>query len=383
MDFELTKEQKAIQKAAWDFANGEFTKEYALECDQNHTFPEDLFKKAAGLGLVGIHLPEEYGGQGYGLLEAVLVCEAMCRKDPGLGMAINLGAFASQIIALFGTEEQKLAYLPQVASGDLMTGAAFTEPDHGSDITDMATTAMREGGEYVINGSKTFITNGLNAGVISFLCKTDLKANPPHRGLSLIAVETNREGFEATDAGPKMGLHGSTTAELSLKNVRVPVSNLLGQENRGFYQSLEFFNGSRVEVAAQALGGAQAAFDRVVSYVKQRQQFGRRLADLQVTQHKVADMATKIEAARLITYKAAWTYDNKGPNPSLSSMAKFYAARAAVEIADEAIQMLGGNGYFTENEVERIFRDVRVTEIYEGTREIQKNTIASNILGKQ
>jgi len=241
---------------------------------------------------------------------------------------------------------------------------------------------VREGDEYVINGVKTFITNGLQASVIAVLCKTDPNASPTHRGMSMILVETDRPGFEATDIGQKMGIRMTSTTEIALKNVRVPVTNLIGAENRGFYLALEFFDETRIDVAGQGIGGAQAAFDRVLSYVKQRRQFGQRLADFQITQHKIADMSTKIETARLLTYKAAWTYDHKGLNPLLASQAKLWAARVGVEVADEAIQIFGGYGYLLENEVERIYRDLRITEIYEGTREIQKNTIAAYILGK-
>ncbi|TAK35691.1 MAG: acyl-CoA dehydrogenase [Chloroflexota bacterium] len=382
MNFDLTKEQKAIQKAAWEFADGEFDKEYALECELAHRFPTEKHQKACELGFIGMSFPEEYGGQGYGVLENVLVMEQFMRKDPGLGHAVTIAQFGSQFILRWGTEEQKKKYLPTVASGKIITGAAFTEPDHGSDITDLNTTAVREGNEYVINGVKTFITNGLQANVLAVLCKTDPNAKPAHRGMSMILVESDRPGFEATDVGQKMGIRMTSTAEIVLKNVRVPVTNLIGTEGRGFYMSLEFFDETRIDVAAQGIGGSQAAFDRVLSYVKQRRQFGQRLADFQVTQHKIADMSTKIETARLITYKAAWTFDNKGLNPLLSSQAKLYAARVAVEVADEAIQIFGGYGYLLENEVERIYRDMRILEIYEGTREIQKNTIAGYILGK-
>lgn len=382
MDFELSKEQKAIQKAARDFAEGEFDKEYALECDRNHRFPIEAYKKACELGLIGVHFPEEYGGQGYGLFEQVLVVEALCRKDPGLGIALHLRSFGSEIILHWGSEEQKRKVLPGVTTGEVVTGAAFTEPDHGSDISDLNTTAVRDGDQWVINGTKTFITNGLDANYMTILSKTNTSARPSYRGLTMILVETDQPGFEATDLGDKMGQKMMATAELSLKNVRAPLSAVVGQENRGFYQTLEFFDEARVVIAAQALGGAQAAFDKAVAHVKARRQFGRRLADFQVTQHKIADMATKIETARLMTYKAAWTCDRKGINPMLTSMAKYYAARAATEVAEEAVQLLGGYGYFTDNDVERIYRDIRVTEIYEGTKEIQKNTIASYLLGK-
>jgi alkylation response protein AidB-like acyl-CoA dehydrogenase len=226
------------------------------------------------------------------------------------------------------------------------------------------------------------ISNGQNAHVMAVLCKTNSETDLPRRGLSLILVEPHRDGFVTEDLGVKMGLKMMSTASLSLSGVRVPITNLLGQLNRGFYQTLGFLNDSRVEIAGHALGGAQAALDRAIAHVTQRRQFGKRLADLQATQHKVADMATKVEAARLLVYRAAWTRDQGREDPTLSSMAKLFAARTAVEVAEEAMQLCGGSGYFLSGGLERIYRDVRVTEIYEGTREIQKNTIASRLLAE-
>jgi alkylation response protein AidB-like acyl-CoA dehydrogenase len=246
----------------------------------------------------------------------------------------------------------------------------------------MDTTAVRDGDEWVVNGTKTFITNGGMAGLYVVLCQTDPESKPTHRGMSMVLVEADRDGVSATDVGEKMGIHTMATAEVNFKNVRVPAANLIGEEGRGFYQVLEFFDESRILVAAQALGIAQGAFERAVDYVKQREQFGRKIAEFQVTQHKIADMATKIELSRLVTYKAAWNFDLGRIDPKLTSMAKMYAARTAVEVADEAIQLLGGYGYMTEYEVERFYRDAKITEIYEGTKEIQKNTIASAVLGK-
>ncbi len=291
--------------------------------------------------------------------------------------------FASECILRFGSEELKEKFLPPVAEGRMLSAGAFTEPDHGSDITFMDTSAVREGDEWVINGTKTFITNGGLAGFYTVLCQTDPNAQPTYRGISMILVEADRQGVTATDVGEKMGIRMMATAEMNFKNVRVPVSNLIGKEGRGFYQVLEFFDESRILVAAQALGTAQGAFDRALDYVKQREQFGKKIAQFQVTQHKLADMATKIELARLITYKAAWNYDQGGRiDPKLTSMAKMFAAKTAVEVADEAIQLLGGYGYMAEYEVERFYRDAKITEIYEGTKEIQKNTIASALIGK-
>ncbi len=382
MDFELTKPQKEIQKAAREFARGEFDKELALELDRRHEFPRAIWRKAAELGFVGVHFPEAYGGQGLGVLENILIAEEFCARDSGIGSAVVLASFASECILRFGSEEQKKRFLPPVAEGRMLSGGAFTEPGHGSDITALDTTAVRHGNEWIINGTKTFITNGGLAGFYCTLCQTEVGVTPSYRGISMILVEADRPGLTAADVGEKMGIHMMATAELSFRDVRVPAANLIGKEGRGFYQVLEFFDESRILVAAQALGIAQGAFDRALAYVKERQQFGRRIADFQVTQHKLADMATKIELARLMTYKAAWNFDQGRIDPKLTSMAKMYAARTAVEVADEAIQLLGGYGYMTEYEVERFYRDAKITEIYEGTKEIQKNTIASAVLGK-
>ena len=382
MDFELTKSQKEIQKAAREFAKGEFDKELALELDRTHEFPTKIWKKAADLGFIGVHYPEKYSGQDLGVLENIIIADVFCAQDSSIGSAIVLASFASECVLRFGSDELKQKFLPAVAEGEMLSAGAFTEPDHGSDITSLDTTAVREGDEWVINGTKTFITNGGKAGFYCTMCQTDDEVQPTYRGISLILVEAEREGITATDLGDKMGIHMMSTAEVNYKDVRVPVSNVIGQEGKGFYHVLEFFDESRVLVAAQALGIAQGAYDRALAYVKQREQFGRKIAQFQVTQHKLADMATKIELARLITYKAAWNYDQGRIDPKLTSMAKMYAARTAVEVADEAIQLLGGYGYMTEYEVERFYRDAKITEIYEGTKEIQKNTIASAVLGK-
>jgi len=382
MEFELTKTQKQIQKAVRDFVKGEFDRDLALELDQSHEFPKKIWQKAGDLGLLGIHFPEAYSGQGLGSMEDILVIEELCRGDSSIGSAVALAGFASELILHYGSDEQKEKFLPPVAEGRMLSAGAFTEPAHGSDITFMDTTAVREGDEWVLNGVKIFITNGGLAGFYSVLCQTDPEANPSYRGQSMILVEADREGLTTADVGAKMGIHMMATTEVSLKDVHVPRSNLIGKEGKGFYQVLNFFDESRIQVAAQALGIAQGAFDRALAYVKQREQFGKKIAQFQVNQHKLADMATKIELARLITYKAAWNFDQGRIDPKLTSMAKMVAGRTAVEVADEAIQLLGGYGYMTEYEVERFYRDAKITEIYEGTREIQKNTIASAVIGK-
>ena len=376
MDFKLTEEQLEIKSAVREFCLKEFTPELAMECDREEKFPWDLHRKAAQLGFVGIHFPEEYGGGGYGVLENVLVVEEMCRVDSTLGTAIMLGDFACDLILRHGTEEQKERWLPRVARGEAVSAGAFTEPARGSDITKMDTTAVKEGDEWVINGTKTLISNATIASFFITLCQTNPEAEPTYRGQSLIIVERETPGVDVTKIGGKLGIRSSPTGEVSFSDVRVPEENLLGELNRGFYHSLYFFDESRIEIAAQAVGIAQGALDRALKYAKEREAFGRKIAEFQAISHKLADMATKVEAARLLTYKAAWVVDHGELDPMLASMAKTYAGRIAVEVADEAIQIFGGYGYIGEYEVERFYRDAKITEIYEGTREIQKNTIA-------
>jgi alkylation response protein AidB-like acyl-CoA dehydrogenase len=308
--------------------------------------------------------------------------EELCRNDSTMGAAIGLSGFASELLVHYGSTELKEKFLPPVAEAQMLSAGAFTEPDHGSDITQMNTTAVKDGDQWVINGNKTFITNGGLAGIYMVLCQTDFQVRPAYRGMSLFLVESDRPGLSTQSVGRKMGIHMMATSEVVYKDVRVPQSNLIGEEGRGFYQVLNFFDESRIQIAAQALGTAQGAFDRALAYVKQREQFGKKIVEFQVTQHKLADMATKIELARLMTYKAAWNFDQGRIDAKLTSMAKMTAARTAVEVCDEAIQLHGGYGYMAEYEVERFYRDAKITEIYEGTKEIQKNTIAGALIGK-
>ncbi len=383
MNFDLNEEQKEIQKAADEFAKGEFDKEVALDLERNHQFPFAILKKACHLGFIGIHYPETYGGQGYGILENALIVEAFCRRDSGIGVCLSIANFSSEIIMRFGNDAQKKKYLIPVTKGEAISAGAFTEPDHGSDITKLRTTATRDGNGYLINGVKTFISNGTIANFVIVLCQTNPEASPTYRGQSTIIVEKGSKGFEVNELGEKMGIRMTSTTEMSFDQVHVPEENLIGTLQRGFYQVLEFFDESRVMVAAQALGIAQGAFDRALDYAKKREQFGQKLVEFQVTQHKLADMATQIEAARCLVYKAGWNFDQGRIDPKWTSMAKMYAGRVAVEVAQEAIQIHGGYGYMLEYEVERFYRDARITEIYEGTREIQKNTIAGAVIGKK
>jgi alkylation response protein AidB-like acyl-CoA dehydrogenase len=380
MDFQLNEEQTAIQKAAEEFARGEFDKEIALEHERNHTFPREILKRAAALGFIGIHYPDEYGGQGYGVFENILVGEAFCRQDSGLGIALTCADSCAEMILRFGSEEMKKKFLPPVIKGEAISSGAFTEPDHGSDLTVLSTGASRHGGDYVINGSKTFITNGPICDFVVVLCQSDPAAVPTYAGQSVFVVERNAPGFTASDVGEKMGNKMVSTGELSFNDVRVTESNLVGKENEGFHQALRLFTELRIKVAGQALGIAQGALDRSLNYVRVREQFGKRLQEFQVTQHKLADMAVKVETARLIVYKAACAFDRGDYDTYLTSIAKAYAARIAVEVADEALQLYGGYGYMLEYELERFYRDARLLDIYGGTREIQKNTIADSLL---
>ena len=270
MDFLLNSEQKAIQKAAQEFAQGEFNKDVALEHERSHTFPYDLWKKACELGFVGIHYPDEYGGQEYGVIENVLVTEAFCRQDSGLGIALSHADSAAEIILRYGNKEQKEKYLTRITEGKAISSGAFTEPDHGSDITVVDTTAIREEAEFVINGSKIFITNGPIADFFIVLCQTDPDIHPTYRGQSIFIVEKNMPGFTASDVGEKMGTRMTPTGELSFNDVRVPISNLVGEEGKGFYQAMRLFEEIRIEIAAQAIGVAQGAFDRALTYTRQR-----------------------------------------------------------------------------------------------------------------
>jgi len=381
LQFELNDEQKEIKRAIREFCEKEFTPELALELDEKEEFPLDLYKKAAKLGFTSMRIPEEYGGQGYGLLEDCIVVEEMCRVDPGIGAAISLGnLMVPDVLLKHGTEEQKEKYIPPLAKGDAIAAAAFTEPEHGSDITRMDTTAVKSGDQWIINGSKEFITNAPIADTFIILCQTDPNATPSHRGESIFLAEKGTPGLEVTKLKGKMGIRPCITGSVSLSDLKVPESNLVGELNKGFYYTLELFDGTRITIAAQAVGIAQGAFEKAFNYAKQRKQFGSPIINFQGISFKLADMITKIETARLITYKAAWLFDQGRVDPMVTAMAKTYASRVAMEVTDEAIQIYGGYGYLADYHVERFHRCAKITEIYEGTSEIQKHTVARYLI---
>ena len=381
MDFQLSREQRDIQRAAREFALGELP-DIALECDLEEKFPRSLVKKAGELGFLGAFIDEEYGGAGFGFLEHALIMEEFWRVDPGLGQELCSVTFGSEEILLFGTEEQKKKYLPTLARGDAIMGFAITEPDAGSDTASASTSAVFEGDEIVINGSKVMIGNGSAADFILVFCLTDPDAESRSRRHSVVLVETDREGYEADKILGKMGLRASDTANIFFSGVRVPKDNLIGKRGEGFYQLMQFFDRSRAYVAAHGVGLAQGALDLAIEHVKNREQFGQKLAAFQATQFKIAEAATKIELARTLTYRACWTVDQGRPDTKLVAMAKWAAARTAVEVVDEALQLHGGYGYMNDHDVERFYRGAKVLEIYEGTKEIEKIIIARRILGK-
>jgi len=380
MEFELTEEQMDIKRAAREFAEKEFTSELGRKYDETYEFSWELYRKAAKLGFIGGDLPEKYGGQGLGLIEACLVAEEFNRVDSTCASCLSGVGFAA-LVPKFGTEEQKKKYIPRICKGEIVCGMALTEPNHGSDAgtTGLDTTAVKDGDEWVINGAKTFITCGAEAEFIMVCCQTDPKASPPYRGVSMIIVEKGTKGFDTNSLKPKMGWRAAPQAELSFDNVRVPLSNLLGQENRGFHQIMSYFDYSRIPIAAGALGIAQGAFERTLKYSTQREQFFQPIANFQVTQWKIAEMATKIETARLLVHKAAWLIENKPDQQrlitKLASMTKAYAAKVAKEVTDEAIQIHSGVGY-VDSDIERFYRDARINDIIEGTGEIQRYVVA-------
>ncbi|HVP16092.1 MAG TPA: acyl-CoA dehydrogenase family protein [candidate division Zixibacteria bacterium] len=383
MDFKLNDEQQGIKRAVRQFCEKEFTPELALELDQKEEFPMALYKKAAQLGFTSMRIPQEYDGQGFGVLEDCLVVEEMCRADPGLGVAVSLGnLMVPDALLKHGNDEQKKKYIPPLARGDRIAAAAFTEPEHGSDITRMDSTAVRNGNEWTINGAKEFITNATSADTFILLCQSDPNAQPSHRGQSLFLAEKGMCGLEATKLHGKMGIKPCVTGSLSMADLKVPETNLVGEQGKGFYYTLELFDGTRVIVAAQAVGMAQGAFERALAYAKTRKQFGQPIINFEGIGFKLAEMMIKIESARLMTYKAAWLCDKEKPNAVAASMAKAYASRMAMEVTDDAIQIFGGYGYLADYHVERFHRCAKITEIYEGTSEMQKYTIA-NFLAKQ
>jgi alkylation response protein AidB-like acyl-CoA dehydrogenase len=379
MEFELSEEQQMIRRMVRDFAEKEI-RPVTREIDARGEFPWEVIRKMAGLGLLGLPIPEQYGGSGADMVSYALAVEEISRVSGSIGITMaahtSLGLYP---LYRFGNEEQKHKYLPRLASGQGLAAFGLTEPEAGSDAGGVKTTAVQDGDHWILNGQKTFITSGSVADVVIIAALTDRSAGT--RGISNFIVEKGTPGFRPGRDEEKMGLKGSLTSQLFFEDCRVPKSNLLGLVGEGFKQFLITLDGGRISIGAMALGLAQGALDAAIKYSKERVQFGQPIARFQAIQWMIADMATEIEAARWMVYRAAWMKDKGGRFTKEAAMAKLYASEAAERACFKAIQIHGGYGYMKEYDVERIYRDNRLTTIGEGTSEIQRLVIARQVLG--
>ena len=380
MDFELTADQREIQALTRDLAEAEIVPN-APAWDREHRFPAELFPKLAELGLMGVCVPEEYGGAGADFLSYILVLEELSRADAGVGVTVAVHTSATTLpILAFGTEEQRARFVPPLARGERIGAFALTESGSGSDAGSLQTRAERDGDGWRLTGSKQWITNGSVAGTFVLFARTD-PSTAGARGVSCFVLDAGH--VRITREEEKLGLNSSTTSDLVLEGALVERDRLLHEEGRGFRVAMATLDGGRIGIAAQALGIAQAAYDVARAYALEREQFGSRIADFQAIQWKLADMATEIDAARLLVYRAAWRKQQGLPHTAEGAKAKLFASEMARRQTAEAIQVLGGYGYTKEFPLERFYRDAKITEIYEGTSEIQRLVIARSILGKQ
>ncbi|WP_077298069.1 acyl-CoA dehydrogenase [Virgibacillus pantothenticus] len=373
MNFELTDEQEMLRKMVREFAENEVAPS-AAERDENERFDRGIFDQMAELGLTGIPWPEEYGGIGSNYMSYVIAVEELSRVCASTGVTLSAHvSLASWPIYQYGTEEQKQTFLKRLATGESLGAYALSEPSAGSDVVSMLTTAKDDGDSYVLNGNKVWITNGGVADIYIVFAKTD--ADQRHKGITAFIVEKGTEGFSFGKKEKKLGIRSSPTTELIFENCRIPKENRLGQEGEGFKIAMTTLDGGRNGIAAQALGIAQGALDAATAYAKERVQFGKPIAANQGISFKLADMATEVEAARLLTYQAAWLESEGLPYGKASAMSKLFAGDAAMRITVEAVQVFGGYGYTKDYPVERYMRDAKITQIYEGTNEIQRLVI--------
>jgi butyryl-CoA dehydrogenase len=378
MDFSLSEDQKMLKAMVRDFAEKE-VEPVAAKIDEEAIFPSVAVKKAAEIGLMGTGYPEASGGSGGGAVEQVIVFEELARACASTsGVIIVTNELAAYPIYTFGTEEQKKKYLTPLLKGEIIGAFGLTEAGAGSDVAAMSMTATKKAGGYVLNGNKIFISNGAEAEVIITFATLDKSQG--YRGITAFIVEKGMAGYSVGKHERKMGIRGSSTTELIFDNCFVPNGNRLGPEGKGFSIALETIDGSRIGIAAQAIGIAQAAFDKALAYSKERQQFGQAIVNYQAIQWMLADMATQIDAARLLTYRAAYLKDYHQPFIKEASMAKVYSAEMANFVTTKALQIYGGYGYIKDFPLERYFRDARITEIYEGTSEMQRMTIARQLI---
>ena len=378
MDFALTEDERLIRDTARELADKEFAPR-AAEADETSRFPVENVRKLAELGFMGMNVPEEWGGAGLSTLAYALAMEEVSRACASTGVIMSVNnSLVCDPITRYGTDAQKEKYLKPLASGEKLGAYCLTEPEAGSDAQNQRTSAIKDGDHYVLNGTKNFITNGQVADVFVVYCKTDPEAG--HRGISCLIVEAESEGITRGNKENTMGIRASSTCSLFFENVRVPVENLLGPEGKGFSVALSTLDGGRIGIAAQAVGIAQAALDEATKYAQERKTFGKPIAELQAIQWLLADSVTDVEAARLLTLRAAAKKDTGERCSMEAAMAKLCASRVAVTVADRAVQVHGGYGYIKEYPVERFYRDAKITEIYEGTSEIQRLVIARNLM---
>ncbi|HEV8473424.1 MAG TPA: acyl-CoA dehydrogenase family protein [Methylomirabilota bacterium] len=378
MDFELTPEQAQVRDVARQFAEAELHDKIA-PYDERHEFPRAIVAKLAPLGFLGVLVPEEYGGAGLDYVSYALIVEELNRGDASVGITMWAhNSLCTNHISLFGSPEQKAAWLPRLASGEALGAWGLTEPGAGSDAAALSTRAERRGDGWVLNGSKAFITNASVGTIAVVMARTDPAKGA--KGISAFVLEKGMPGFSAGRPYRKLGLHASDTAELIFEDARVPAANVLGEAGQGFVQAMQTLEGGRIAMAAMAVGIAQAAVDESVKYMKQRTAFGKTLAEFNGLQGMIAELATEVEVARLLLLRAAWLKDQGRPAMHAAAMAKVFASEIAMKAATKAVQIHGGAGYITEFPVERIFRDAKLTEIGEGTSEVQRLVIAREIL---
>lgn len=379
MNFNLPEETVLIQETIRDFANEKLAP-VALKNDEEQLLPLEIIAELGEMGVLGVSIDPDYEGAGMGTHDYVVILEEIARVDPGVCLAIAAhNSLACGHINYFGTEEQKKTWLPDLASGRFLGCWGLSEPGSGSDAAGMLTTAEDKGDHYIVNGSKNFITNGSHAKTMVALVVTD-KSAPGSRGVSAMVVDTSSDGFSVAKKENKLGMRASDTVQIAFEDVKVPKENLLGSEGEGFKQAMKVLDGGRISIAALAVGLAQGCFDVVIKYVQEREAFGKKLSGFQATQFKLADMQAEIEAARLLTHKAASMKDDGVKFTMEAAVAKYYASEVCVRVSSEAVQMLGGYGFIKEYPVERFFRDSRLTTIGEGTSEIQKLVIARELL---
>ena len=379
MDFHLTREQEMVRKMYREFAENE-VKPLAEELDEEERFPMETVEKMGKLGMMGIYFPKKYGGAGGDVLSYAMCVEELSKVCGTTGVIVSAHtSLCCAPIYEHGTEEQKMKYLPDLLSGKKIGAFGLTEPNAGTDASGQQTTAVKnENGDYVLNGSKCFITNGTVAGTIVVFAMTDQKAG--NHGISAFIVESTFPGFSVGKKEKKMGIRGSSTCDLIFEDCIVPKENLLGKEGKGFKIAMQTLDGGRIGIAAQALGIAEGALNEAIAYVKMREQFGKPLSAFQNTQFVIANLANQIEAAKLLVYRAAWAKDNHLPYSVESAHAKLYAAETAMRVTTECVQLLGGYGYTREYPVERMMRDAKITQIYEGTSEVQRMVISRSLL---